>query len=92
MTSICYRHQRTNNVMESYNREFNGLFDSPKPGLFVFCERIKDEAMRWEMRHKDALSGRYMHRQKRKEVRWPDVPADFDEWSPKKRNKQTLKK
>ena len=30
--------------MERYNREFNDLFDSPKPGLFVFCERVREEA------------------------------------------------
>jgi hypothetical protein len=71
--------------MERYNREFNDLFDSPKPGLFVFCERIKDEAMRWESRHQDALMGRYTHRQKRKDVAWPEIPEDFDEWAPKKR-------
>ena len=71
--------------MERYNREFNGLFDSPKPGLFVFCERVKDEAMRWESRHQDALMGRYTHKQKRKEVSWTEIPQDFDEWAPKKR-------
>jgi hypothetical protein len=70
--------------MERYNREFNGLFDSPKPGLFVFCERVKDEAMRWESRHQDGLMGRYTHRQKRKEVSWPEIPQDFDGWAPKK--------
>ena len=43
--------------MERYNREFNDLFDSPKPGLFVFCERIREEATRWERRHENALRG-----------------------------------
>jgi hypothetical protein len=70
--------------MEIYNREFNGLFDSPKPGLFVFCERVKDEAMRWESRHQDALMGRYTHRQKRKDLSWPEIQQDFDGWAPKK--------
>jgi hypothetical protein len=83
------RHQRTNNVMESYNREFNNLFDSPRPGLFVFCERIRDEAARWVRLHEDALKGNFTHRQKRSEVVWPEVPSDFDEWeAPRKRSTQ----
>ena len=40
-----YSHQHTNNVMERYNCDFNNLFDSPSPGLFVFCERIREEAV-----------------------------------------------
>ncbi len=88
---LISRHQRTNNVMESYNREFNSLFDSPKPGLFVFCERVKDEALRWESRHKDSLLGRYTHRQKRKDVKWPEIPREFNEWVPKKKTKRTKK-
>jgi hypothetical protein len=75
--------------MRSYNRDFNGLFDSPKPGLFVFSERVKDEALRWEARHKDSLSSRYKHREKRKEVRRAEVTDDLDEWSPKKKTKRT---
>jgi hypothetical protein len=36
-------HQRINNVMERYNRDFNNLFDSPSLGLYVFCERVREE-------------------------------------------------
>ena len=86
---LISRHQRTNNVMESYNREFNALFDSPKPGLFVFCKRVKDEALCWESRHKDSLLGRYTHGQKRKEVMWRENPQDFHGWSPTKKTKNT---
>ena len=89
--SITFRHQCTNNVMESYNREFNALFDSPKPGLFVFCKRVKDEALCWESRHKDSLLGRYTHRQKRKDVKWPEIPLEFNGWSPKKKTKKAKK-
>ncbi len=71
--------------MERYNREFNGLFDSPKPGLFVFCEHVREEATCWERRHEDALRGKSTHRQKRSEVPWPEVPVDFVEFSPKKK-------
>ena len=73
--------------MERYNREFNNLFDSPKPGLFVFCERVQEKASRWERTHKDALKGKFRHRQKRSEVAWPEIPADFDEWTPPKKRK-----
>ena len=45
LTSL-YSHKRTNNVMERYNRDFNYLFDSPSPGLFVFCEKVREEAVR----------------------------------------------
>jgi hypothetical protein len=77
--------------MESYNREFNALFDSPKPGLFVFCERVKDEASHWESRHKDSLLGRYTHRQKRKDVKWHEIPKEFNGWSPKKKTRKATK-
>ena len=40
--------------------------------------------MHGESRHQDALMGRYTHRQKRKEVSWPEIPQDFDGWAPKK--------
>ncbi len=73
--------------MERYNREFNDLFDSPKPGLFVFCERVREEAARWERLHEDALKGKFKHRQKRSEVPWPEVPSDFYEWEPPKKKR-----
>ena len=73
--------------MERYNREFNSLFDSPKPGLFVFCERVWEEASRWERVHEDALKGKFKHRQKRSEVAWPEIPTDFEEWTPPKKRK-----
>ena len=41
-----------------------------------------EEATRWERLHEDALKGKFMHRQKRSEVPWPEIPTDFDEWSP----------
>ena len=86
--SVCVkRHQRTNNVMERYNREFNDLFDSPRPGLFVFCERVQEEALRWVRTHEDALKGNFKHRQKRSDVSWPDIPSDFDEWAPPKKRR-----
>ncbi len=77
--------------MERYKMEFNNLFDSPRRGLFVFCERDREEASRWERLHDDALKGKFKHRQKRSEVAWPEIPEDFDEWTPPKM-KRTQKK
>ena len=73
--------------MERYNREFNNLFDLPRPGLFVFCERVREEASRWERLHEDALKGKFKHRQKRSEVAWSEIPEDFDEWTPPKKRR-----
>ena len=48
--------------MERYNREFNDLFDLPKPDLFVFCEQGREEAKHWERLHEDAVEGKFTHR------------------------------
>lgn len=34
-----------------FEMEFNDLFDSPRPGLFVFYERVQEEALRWVRLH-----------------------------------------
>ena len=70
---ISFIHQRTNNAMEWYNREFNTLFDSPRTGLFVFCERVQEEASRWERLHEDALKGKFKHWQKKE---WSSLARD----------------
>jgi hypothetical protein len=57
------------------------LFDLPNSGLFVFCERVREKAVRWEKRHKGALKGHFTSRQERKEVPWPYIPADFEDWA-----------
>ena len=74
---LSFRHQMTNNVMERHNRDINNLFDLPNPGLAVFCERVREEAVHWEKRHKEALKGHFTNRQESKEVPWPDILAEF---------------
>ena len=37
--------------------------------------------------HNDALKGNFKHRQNRGEVAWPDIPEDFDEWTPPKKRR-----
>jgi hypothetical protein len=31
------------------------------------------------------LKGSFTNRQERKEVSWPEMPQDFEEWEPKKK-------
>ena len=62
LTIICialpiHSHRWTNNVIERYNWDVDNLFDSPNPGLFVFCKWGREEAAWWEKRHEDALKG-----------------------------------
>ena len=57
----------------------------------MFCERVQEEATRWERTHEDALKGKFRHRQKRSEVAWPEIPADFDEWTLPKNEKNSGK-
>ena len=71
--------------MERYNRDFNNLFDSPNPGLFVFCVRVREEMKRCEKWNGDALKGSFTIRKGGKEVLWLEVPQDFEGWEPKKR-------
>jgi len=51
-----------NNLIERYNRHFKNLFDSPNPGLFVFCERVREEAEHWKTRYEHALKGHFASR------------------------------
>ena len=74
---LRYRHQRTNNVMERYNREFVGKFTTGSPNLFVFCDVIQAKSQKWVQRHEEAKRGTFTCRQNRKDVDWPDIPEDF---------------
>jgi len=51
----------------------------------VFCERVREYSVCWEKRHKDALKGVFTNRQGRKEVPWPEIHHDFDDWEPKEK-------
>ena len=50
----------------------------------MFCEHAREEMRRWEKRHEDALKGNFTNRHSRKEVQWPEVSRDFDDWTAKK--------
>ena len=48
-------------------------------------------ASRWERLQEDALKGKFKHLHKRSEVAWPDIPEDFDEWTPPKKRRTQVK-
>lgn len=50
---------------------------APNPGLFVLCERVREDAVQWEKRHNDTLKGIFTNRQSGKEVPWPEITQDF---------------
>ena len=39
----------------------------------------------------DALKGKFRYQQKRNEVAWPEIPTDFEDWSPPKKRKTQKK-
>ena len=41
-----------------------------------------------EKRHEDALRGRFTNKQGRKDVPWPGIPTDFEDWEPKKKREK----
>ena len=49
---LCLRCQRTNNVMERYNRDFGGIFTTGSPQL-VFCDVI--QAVRLKNGYRDMM-------------------------------------
>lgn len=81
-------HQRTNNMMECYNRNFAKDFSKEKPGLFEWCESLEKHANKRERNWRDAKSGSYTNGQKRKDVVWPKIPQDFEAFCPKKKRKR----
>ena len=83
-------HQRTNNAMESYNREFNKTMGT-HPGLLDWCHSLMKEMDEWAERYDMARSGVYKERQNHKEVKWPEIPEEFEDWTPPKK-KATPKK
>ncbi len=44
---------------------------------------MREEAACWEKQHDDALKGDFTNRQGRKDISWPEIPIDFDEYKPK---------
>ena len=68
--------QRTNNVLESYNREFGDLMGQ-NPNIFKFAEKLQAEMERWVETVADAHRGVVTTRQNRSDIEWPVVPHDF---------------
>ena len=56
----------------------------------MFSEHVREEARRWEKRHKDTLKVNFTNKQSRKEVPWSDVPTDSNHWTAKKKRESKL--
>jgi hypothetical protein len=70
--------------MESYNREFNKTMGT-HPGLLDWCHSLMKEMDEWAERYDMARSGVYKERQNHKEVKWPEIPEEFEDWTPPKK-------
>ena len=85
--------QRTNNVLESYNRRFGNKFPHPNPSLLQFGEIVDVETDEWVKKTEFAQQDVYVNARKRKELEWPKIPEDFEDFVPaKKRKKDKSKK
>jgi hypothetical protein len=75
--------QRTNNV-ESYNREFNKTMGTHS-GLLDWCHSLMQEMDEWAERYDMARSGVYKEKQTHREVEWPEIPEEFENRTPPKK-------
>ena len=73
---ISHSDQRTNNVLESYNREFGNIMGQ-NPNIFSFAEKLDAEMDSWVETVADAHRGIVTTRQDRKDIEWPVAPHDF---------------
>lgn len=71
--------------MERYNCDFNKLFLCVHPSLFSFCDCLHEEANRWLTQYEGSKNGFFTGGQLRREIGWPQVPTDVEEWSLKMR-------
>jgi hypothetical protein len=77
---ILHSDQRTNNVMECYNKNFSKALEV-HPSLVKFCNDLEMEAKRAWLNVEDARAGRVTQGKKRKEeIEWPVVPDEFVEF------------
>ena len=81
--------QRTNNCLESYNREFAYIFGVAHPALLKFVEDLHEKAKRVLRDAEDARDGLVTRKTKRGEIEWPEIPEDFEDFQvPAPRNKK----
>ena len=80
-----YSVERTNNVLESYNRRFGDKFPNP----MEFGRIVDEETNEWIDKTEYAAMNVYTNARKRKVVEWPKVHADFNDWvAPIKKNRK----
>ena len=66
-------------MLERYNREFGNIMGQ-WPNIFSFAEKLDAEMNRWVEMVADAHRGIVTTRQDRKDIEWPVVPHDFQEF------------
>ena len=75
------RTDRTNNLLERYNREFGGKFKSKTPQLPNFVSILRDEADS-QVKKKRGLESGHIRAAERAPVEWPDLPQGYEEFCP----------
>ena len=93
---LLHSDQRTNNLMECYNKNFSKAL-GVHPSLVKFCNDLEIEAKRAWLNVEDATAGRVTQGKKRKEeIEWPVVPDELvelvEEMERKAEEKQKKKK
>ena len=68
---------RMNIIMERYNKESNGVFQTPKPSLLVIFECIHEEVHKKLFWHKEVKRCTFACRQDRKEIRFLTFQSDW---------------
>ena len=63
--------QRTNNMLECYNKEFAKIFGRAHPPLVQFAQSVHDEGIEWRTRLDGANSNYYDLGQDRRPIHWP---------------------
>lgn len=78
-------------MLEAYNRTFGDKFPHPNPSLLDFGTIVDKETDEWVEKTDYAQQDVYKNARNRKEIEWPKVPDDFDDWKPTKKKCQKNK-
>lgn len=72
ISAPVFKNDRTNNLMERYNRHFNGIFTSSHPPLPVFCKALAVECERLLVEKRN-VEGSSDVRPERSPINWPVI-------------------
>ena len=79
-------------MLESYNRRFGDKFPNPKPSLLEFGMIVDKETDEWVTKSEYAQIDVFKNARSRREIEWPRVPSDFEQYEPPKKKKKCTKK